>query len=100
MSGDFMRKRVVVTGVGAVNPMGHGVEEVWTGLKAGKSGVGFTSIFDASKFPTKISAEVKNWDVTKSGLDAEVWNIRGRHTKFAAGAANQAMTESGVLDYI
>jgi 3-oxoacyl-[acyl-carrier-protein] synthase II len=95
-----MRKRVVVTGVGAVNPMGHSVEEVWSGLKEGKSGVGFTTIFDASKFPTKISAEVKNWDVTKVGLDAEAWKVRGRHTKFAVGAARQAMAESGVLDAI
>ena len=70
-AGGFMRKRVVVTGVGSVNPMGHNVEEVWSGLKEGKSGVGFTTIFDASKFPTKISAEVKNWDVSKAGLDAE-----------------------------
>src|SRR4029079_3709235 len=96
----FMRKRVVVTGVGSVNPMGHSVEEVWSGLKEGKSGVGFTTIFDASKFPTKISAEVKNWDASKAGLDAEGWKVRGRHTKFAAGAAKQAMAESGVLDSI
>ena len=95
-----MRKRVVVTGVGAVNPMGHNVEEVWSGLKEGKSGVGVTTIFDASKFPTKISAEVKNWDITKAGEDAETWKFRGRHTKFAAGAAKQAMAESGVLDAI
>lgn len=95
-----MRKRVVVTGIGAVNPMGHGVEEVWAGLKEGKSGVGYTTIFDASKFPTKISAEVKNWDITKVGENADVWKIRGRHTKFAAGAARQAMTDSGVLDSI
>lgn len=95
-----MRKRVVVTGVGAVNPMGHGVEEVWAGLKEGKSGVGYTTIFDASKFPTKISAEVKDWDITKVGENADVWKIRGRHTKFAAGAAKQAMADSGVLDFI
>ncbi|MGI8978445.1 MAG: beta-ketoacyl-[acyl-carrier-protein] synthase family protein [Pirellulaceae bacterium] len=95
-----MRKRVVVTGVGAVNPMGHNVEEVWAGLKEGKSGVALTTIFDASKFPTKISAEVKNWDITKVGEDAEKWKHRGRHTKFAAGAAIQAMAESGVLDAI
>jgi 3-oxoacyl-[acyl-carrier-protein] synthase II len=95
-----MRNRVVVTGVGSVNPMGHSVEEVWAGLKEGKSGVGLTTIFDASKYPTKISAEVKNWDVSKAGLDPEAWKIRGRHTKFAAGAARQAMAESGVLDSI
>ncbi|MFO0883184.1 MAG: beta-ketoacyl synthase N-terminal-like domain-containing protein [Pirellulales bacterium] len=54
-----MRRRVVVTGVGSINPLGHDVETVWKALKEGKSGVGFTTIFDASRFPTKISAEVK-----------------------------------------
>ncbi len=93
-----MRNRVVVTGIGCVNPMGHGVEEMWSGLKEGKSGVGYTTIFDASRFPTKISAEVKNWDITKVGEDAAVWQHRGRHTKFAAGAAKQAVESSGVLD--
>src|ERR1700704_4824851 len=95
-----MRRRVVVTGMGCINPLGNDVEAMWAGVKEGKSGVGFTTIFDASKFPTKISAEVKNWDVTKAGLDAEAWKVRGRHTKFAAGAAKQAMAESGVLDSI
>ncbi len=93
-----MRRRVVVTGVGSINPMGHDVETVWSGLKEGKSGVGFTSIFDASKFPTKISAEVKNWDITDIGEDPEVWKYRGRHTRFAAGAARQAIDSSGIED--
>lgn len=93
-----MRRRVVITGVGSINPMGHDVETVWSGLKEGKSGVGFTSIFDASRFPTKISAEVKNWDITDTGEDAETWKFRGRHTKFAAGAAKQAVESSGILD--
>ena len=93
-----MRRRVVITGVGTINPMGHDVETTWSGLKEGKSGVGFTSIFDASRFPTKISAEVKDWDITDSGEDAETWKFRGRHTKFAAGAAKQAVDSSGVLD--
>lgn len=93
-----MRRRVVITGVGAINPMGHDVETVWAGLKEGKSGVGFTTIFDASRFPTKISAEVKDWDITDAGEDAEVWKYRGRHTKFAAGAAKQAVDSSGLLD--
>ncbi len=73
---------------------------VWQRLQRGESGVGYTTIFDASKFPTKISAEVKNWDITKEGEDAEAWKFRGRHTKFACGAAKQAMAESGVLDSI
>ena len=83
-----------------VNPMGHDPETVWSGLKEGQSGVAKTTLFDASGFPTKISAEVKNWDITDSGESAEEWKDRGRHTKFAAGAAKQAIADSGVLDSI
>jgi len=93
-----MRRRVVITGIGSINPMGHDVETVWSGLKESQSGVGYTTIFDASRFPTKISAEVKNWDVTHAGEDAERWKYRGRHTCFAAGAARQAVDNSGILD--
>jgi 3-oxoacyl-[acyl-carrier-protein] synthase II len=93
-----MKRRVVITGVGCITPMGTSVSEVWEGLKNGASGVGYTSIFDASRFPTKIAAEVRNWDVSQAGLDPETWKLRGRHTKFAAGAATQAVRDSGVLD--
>ena len=93
-----MRRRVVVTGIGAINPMGHDVETVWKGLQEGESGVGYTTVFDASNFPTKISAEVKDWDVTTIGEPAERWEFRGRHSHFAAGAAHQAVNSSGILD--
>ncbi|HBJ36963.1 MAG TPA: beta-ketoacyl-[acyl-carrier-protein] synthase II [Planctomycetaceae bacterium] len=93
------RRRVVVTGIGMINPMGHDVATVWDGLRQSKSGVGRTTLFDASGFPTKISAEVKGWDITDTGESAEVWQNRGRHTKFAAGAAKQAVADSGILDY-
>jgi 3-oxoacyl-[acyl-carrier-protein] synthase II len=95
-----MRRRVVVTGAGMINPLGNEVEVVWDALKQGKSGVNYTTVFDASEFPTKISAEIKNWDVADAGLDPAVWGKRGRHTRFAAGAAIQAMNSSGVLDSI
>ena len=78
--------------------MGHDAETVWAGLKESQSGVGYTTIFDASSFPTKISAEVKDWDVSHFGEDPKVWKYRGRHTCFAAGAATQAVGSSGVLD--
>lgn len=93
-----MRRRVVVTGVGCINPMGHDVDTVWSGLKEGRSAVGYTTIFDASHFPTKISAEVKDWDITDLGLDPKVWQYRGRHSRFAVGAAKQAVESSGILD--
>ena len=95
-----MTRRVVVTGIGMINPMGHDPATVWSGLQESKSGVANTTLFDASGFPTKISAEVKNWDITQSGEPAELWKNRGRHTKFAAGAAKQAIADSGVLDSI
>src|SRR5262245_31041820 len=93
-----MRRRVVVTGMGCVNPLGHDVESMWSALKEGKSGVAYTTIFDASNFPTKISAEVKDWDIGKVGEDPQEWKIRGRHTKFACGAAIQAVAQSGLKD--
>ena len=54
-----MRRRVVVTGIGLINPMGHDPETVWNGLKEGRSGVAKTTLFDATGFPTTINAEVK-----------------------------------------
>jgi 3-oxoacyl-[acyl-carrier-protein] synthase II len=93
-----MRRRVVITGMGCINPLGNDVETMWSGVKEGKSGVGYTTIFDASKFPTKISAEVKNWDITQAGEDPAMWKYRARHTKFACGAAKQAVAQSGILE--
>jgi len=93
-----MRRRVVITGVGCVTPMGTDVNVVWEGLKNGASGVGYTSVFDASRFPTKISAEVRNWDLSEVGENVEAWKLRGRHTRFAAGAAKKAVRDSGILD--
>ena len=100
MSQNGSGRRVVVTGIGAINPLGNDVDTFWQKLKEGQSGVDYTTIFDASRFPTKISAEIKNWDITDTGEDPEVWKFRGRHTKFAAGAAKQAVEISGVLDVI
>lgn len=94
-----MRRRVVVTGIGMINPLGHDHETVWNALKNGESGVEQITIFDPTGFPTTIAAEVKNWDVGKVGEDVELWNRRGRHTRFSVGAAKQAVLSSGVLDF-
>jgi 3-oxoacyl-[acyl-carrier-protein] synthase II len=93
-----MRRRVVVTGIGCVTPLGTKPQELWDNLMAGKSGVGKTTLFDASKFPTNISAEVKNYSIAADGEDPAVWAKRSRHTMFAAGAARQAVKDSGLLD--
>src|SRR5687768_14962476 len=91
-----MRRRVVVSGVGCVTPLGTTVPELWANLKEGRSGVDYTTLFDASNFPTRISAEVRNWSLADVGEDPAPWEKRGRHTRFAVGAAKQAMEESGV----
>lgn len=91
-----MKRRVVVTGMGCVTPLGTTVPELWGNLVEGKSGVGMTTLFDATNFPTKISAEVRDWSIASVGEDPAEWEKRGRHTRFAAGAAKQAMTDSGL----
>jgi len=92
-----MRRRVMVTGIGCVTPLGTSVAELWDNLLAGKSGVEKTTLFDASNFPTNISAEVRDWSIESEGEDPTEWENRGRHTRFAAGAAKQAVKDSGVL---
>jgi 3-oxoacyl-[acyl-carrier-protein] synthase II len=82
--------RVVITGIGWITPMGHTIEEVWKRLLAGESGIAKTTIFDASTFPTSISAEVKGFDPSKHIPDDEVHQGIGRNTQFAMAACAQA----------
>ena len=93
-----MRRRVVVTGIGWVTPLGADIEGVWKRLRNGESGVGYTTLFDASNFPTKISAEVRDWDLSDVGEKLEDWKFQGRHTHFAVGAAKKAVADAGILD--
>ncbi|MDO4549919.1 MAG: beta-ketoacyl-[acyl-carrier-protein] synthase family protein [Planctomycetia bacterium] len=93
-----MRRRVVVTGIGGVTPLGSDMEVVWKRLLAGESAVDHITRFDASSFPTKIAAEVKNWDVSEVGEDVKRWENQGLHTQFAIGAGKKAVEDSGILD--
>jgi 3-oxoacyl-[acyl-carrier-protein] synthase II len=79
-----------------VTPLGADVETVWRRVLAGESGIGYTTLFDASNFPTKISAEVRDWDVSEVGENPEDWKYQGRHTHFAIGAAKKAVAQSGL----
>ena len=91
-----MRRRVVVTGIGMVNPMGHDVETVWKGLKEAKSGVDKITIFDASSFPTKIAAEVKNFDPAPAFPTPKELRRTDRFTHFGVHAGWQALKDSGL----
>jgi 3-oxoacyl-[acyl-carrier-protein] synthase II len=91
-----MRRRVVATGIGCVTPLGSDIDTVWRRLLAGESGVGYISLFDASNFPTKIAAEVRDWDLSDVGENPDDWKYQGRHTHFAVGAAKKAVADSGL----
>jgi 3-oxoacyl-[acyl-carrier-protein] synthase II len=93
-----MRRRVVVTGVGAITPIGNSVESMWKVLQEGGSGIGAISHFDASNFPTKIAGEVKNFDLGDYIPKAEKFAHAGRNIHFAIAAASQAIKDAGVQD--
>lgn len=91
-----MRRRVVVTGVGAITPVGNSAEAMWKALCAGKSGIGPITHFDASGFPTKFAAEVRNFKLSDFVEDDKRFAYAGRNIRFAVGAAKQAMDDSGL----
>ncbi len=93
-----MRRRVVITGIGMVSPLGQSCEETWKNLKAGKSGIDRISLFDASTFPTQIAGEVKQFDLSKHLSNSERWKQCGRHIHFALVAADQAAKDAGLHD--
>jgi len=83
-------KRVVITGMGWITPMGHSIETVWKRLLNGDSGIAPTTLFDAQTFPTRISAEVKGFKVEDHVSDLAPHKGVGRNTQFALAACAQA----------
>lgn len=93
-----MKRRAVVTGIGCVTPIGSTVEEFRSSLYAGRIGVGRLTLFDASQFPVRIGAEVRDWDLSAVGLDPMAWRHCPRQTAFALGAGLQAAAQAGLAD--
>lgn len=89
-------RRVVVTGYGAVSPLGHNAADTWEALKAGKSGVGPITRFDPVNHLVKIAAEVKNWNPSDY-MPAKEVRRRDRYQQFIVAAAHEAMTHSGLV---
>jgi len=89
------RRRVVVTGLGLVSPVGVGVEESWSALVAGKSGIAPITLFDASTFPTRIAGEVKGFDPEKF-MDRKEIRRNDRFIHFALAAADMAFKDAGL----
>jgi 3-oxoacyl-[acyl-carrier-protein] synthase II len=88
-------KRVVVTGMGALTPLGNTVDEYWNGLINGVSGAAPITQFDASKFRTKFACEVKNFDPVQF-LDKKEARKIDRFTQFALVVSDQAMADAGL----
>jgi 3-oxoacyl-[acyl-carrier-protein] synthase II len=92
-----MTRRVVVTGLGTVNPLGHTVPDYWAALLAGRSGVAPIKLFDTSAFKVHFAGEVKDWS-TDGKLEPKLAKHLDRYAQFALVAANEAIKESG-LDF-
>lgn len=89
------KRRVVVTGLGAVTPLGIDIETTWAGIKAGKSGVGMLTRLDASLFPAKVAAEVKDFDIEKY-IEKKDARKMDRFTHYALAAAIMAVEDANL----
>ena len=89
------KRRVVITGMGAITPLGNTAPETWESMLAGKSGVDKITLFDTEAFTTKIAAEVKNFD-PNDHFDRKEARKLDRYTQFALVAATEAVQDSGL----
>jgi len=90
-----LKKRVVITGLGAITPVGVGTEAYWQSLLAGKSGIDVITRFDASEYTTQIAGEVKDFDPTQY-IEKKEAKRMDRSTQFAVAAAKMAFDDAGI----
>ena len=91
-----MRKRVVITGMGTLNPLGNDVATFWAGLVAGRSGAGPVTAYDASDQPVRIAAEVKGFDPV-TALGRKETKRSDRFTQLVLASADQAISDAGLI---
>ncbi len=92
-------KRVVITGLGAVTPVGCDVETFWNSLKTGKSGIDYITKFDTTDFRVKVAAEIKDFDPTPYMEKADI-RRSDKFVQYAIVAASQAVSDSGIENNI
>jgi beta-ketoacyl-acyl-carrier-protein synthase II len=90
------RRRVAITGIGLVTPVGNDVATTWASVLAGRSGAAPISLFDASGFSTRIAAEVKGFDPAAITAERKLVKFANRSHRFALAAAEQAMADAGI----
>ncbi|GBG09562.1 beta-ketoacyl-[acyl-carrier-protein] synthase II [Paenibacillus sp. MY03] len=91
-----MKHRVVVTGMGVMTSLGSDIEQFWNNLLEGKSGVSVVEAFDFSEYPTRIAAEVKNFNPEDYGIDRKEARRMDRFVQFASVASKLAVENSGL----
>jgi len=91
-----MHRRVVITGMGAITPLGNDLATTWEGIINGRSGVGEITIFDASKFPVRIAGEVKGFSPDLSTIHPAIRNVAGRSVLLCLEAAKMAISDAGI----
>jgi 3-oxoacyl-[acyl-carrier-protein] synthase II len=96
MSTNWSERRVVITGMGAVSPLGNSMDELWKNLLAGECGIDKITLFDATNFDTQIAAEVKNFDPLPAFPSPKEIRRTDRFTQFGVSAAHQALQDSGL----
>ena len=92
----LQQKRVVITGFGAVTPLGNDIQTTWSNLIKGVSGIGPITLFDAKTYPVKIAAEVKNFNFDNPLLSEEIDQYFGRSTRFCVSAVKEALHKAGL----
>ena len=90
------KRRVVITGLGAITPLGNSVDEFWAGIKAAKSGIAPITLFDASINKVHYAAEVKNFN-PGDYMDAKDARKMARFTQFGVAAAKQCLEDAGLM---
>jgi 3-oxoacyl-[acyl-carrier-protein] synthase II len=88
-------RRVVITGMGALTPLGNSVDEFWQGCVEGRSGIDWIRLFDNSAYPVKVDGEVRDYDPTQY-VDRKEARRMARFSQLSVGAAAQALTDSGL----
>ena len=90
-------KRVVITGMGVISPVGNSLKACWDGLRVGVCGVGPITRFDTEGFKAKLAAEVKDFNPADFGMDVPTQRRMDKFTQYAVAAAKQAVEESGIV---
>ena len=91
-----MSRRVVITGMGAVTPIGNNVEDFWANVKKGTVGIGPITKFDSTAYKAHLAAELKDFDVTEYGIDKKAARRMEDFSKYAVVAAKEALGQSGL----